>query len=255
MNHTNLIHSNHPLMLAFIVGLLIIIAFFVYKIRCLQIEKTILLDEKEILKNKLKNINLDYIETKLNPHLFKNILNSVQSHAYQTYVSLDKLSGVLDYILYESSERFVTPESELDFTLNLIEINKVKINPLFNFRIKSQIDKLHPIYKEKVLAPLITVDFIENAFKHTDFLAEDAFIFIFLSLQNGILEIKVENKISNKSPLLKDHSGFGSGSLEPRLKKLYKKNFSVKKEIQHQVYTAYLKINLNDKYNQVRYTR
>ena len=90
---------------------------------------------------------------------------------------------MLDYILYESSEKFVTPESELDFTSNLIEINKIKVNPLFDFRIKSQVDKQDPVYKEKVLAPLITVDFIENAFKHTDFLADDSFIFVLLSLK------------------------------------------------------------------------
>ncbi|WP_449398940.1 histidine kinase [Chryseobacterium wanjuense] len=67
----------------------------------------------------------------MNPHLFKNILNSVQSHAYQTYMSLDKLANVLDYILYESNNKFVSPKEELNFALSLIEINKIKVNPLF----------------------------------------------------------------------------------------------------------------------------
>ena len=49
----------------------------------------------------------------------------------------------------KASEKFVTPESELDFTSNLIEINKIKVNPLFDFRIKSQIDKQDPVYKRK----------------------------------------------------------------------------------------------------------
>lgn len=103
--------------------------------------------------------------------------------------------------------------------------------------------------------PLITVDFIENAFKHTDFLADDSFIFVLLSLKSGILEIKVENRISPKSPLQKGNSGFGGESLEQRLKMLYKKKFSISKETHNNIYTAYLKIDLNDKYNQVRYTR
>ena len=200
-------------------------------------------------------MRLDYIGTKLSPHLFKNILNSVQSHAYHTYISLDKLSGVLDYILYESSEKFVTPESELDFTVNLIEINKIKVNPLFDLRIKTIIDREDPMYTEKVLAPLITVDFIENAFKHTDFLAEDAFIFVLLSLKAGILEIKVQNRISAKEPIRKGKSGFGGESLDQRLKMLYRKKFSISKEAHNNIYTAYLKIDLNDKYNQVRYSR
>jgi LytS/YehU family sensor histidine kinase len=255
MNHEGIVLSGNTLILLLILLLLIVTGFLIYKVRILQKEKVALSEEKKVLKNRLGNIRLDYIETKLNPHLFKNILNSVQSHAYQTYVSLDKLSGVLDYILYESSEKFVTPESELDFTSNLIEINKIKVNPLFDFRIKAQIDKQDPVYKEKVLAPLITVDFIENAFKHTDFLADDSFIFVLLSLKSGVLEIKVENRISPKSPLQKGNSGFGGESLEQRLKMLYKKKFSISKDIHNNVYTAYLKIDLNDKYNQVRYTR
>src|SRR5574337_1112310 len=84
--------------------------------------------EKEFLQleNQITMLELQTLESKLNPHLFKNILNSIQSHAYQTYFSLDKLATVLDYILYESRNKFVTPKEEIEFALNLIEINKIK---------------------------------------------------------------------------------------------------------------------------------
>ena len=55
----------------------------------------------EVLESKVNNMHLESLEYKLNPHLFKNILNSIQSHAYQTFFALDKLANVLDYILYE----------------------------------------------------------------------------------------------------------------------------------------------------------
>ncbi|MBW8361469.1 MAG: histidine kinase [Kaistella sp.] len=218
-------------------------------------ERDLLSAETKALKKKLGAAKLDYIETKLSPHLFKNILNSVQSHAYQTFVSLDKLSGVLDYVLYESSERFVTPKQEFEFTNNLIEINKIKVNPLFDFRVKLNIDENDPVFNEKVLAPLVTVDFIENAFKHTDFLADGSFILVQISLQNGIASLKVQNRISSKNPMEKDRSGFGSGSLEQRLKIIYRNRFTLRKTVQDEIFTAYLKIDLNDKYNQVRHTR
>ncbi|WP_300672461.1 histidine kinase [Soonwooa sp.] len=235
--------------------LLSVIGFLISKITKLQKERNDLTSETKALKKKLGAVKLDYIETKLNPHLFKNILNSVQSHAYQTFISLDKLSGVLDYVLYESSERFVTPKQEIEFTKNLIEINKIKVNPLFDFRIKHNIDENDVVFNEKVLSPLISVDFIENAFKHTNFLADDSFILVQISLQNSIFELKVQNKVSSKNPMEKDHSGFGAESLEQRLKMVYKKNFTLRKSIQDQVFTAHFKIDLNDKYNQVRYTR
>ena len=75
-------------------------------------------DNYKAIEAKLDNVKLEHIETKLNPHLFKNILNSVQSHAYQTYISLDKLANILDYILYESSNKFVSTKEELDFLMS-----------------------------------------------------------------------------------------------------------------------------------------
>jgi len=64
-------------------------------------------DQYKELENKLNNIQLETIDSKLNPHLFKNILNSIQAHAYQTYFAIDKLANVLDYILYDSHKKYV----------------------------------------------------------------------------------------------------------------------------------------------------
>lgn len=49
------------------------------------------------LQTQVNSFQLRNIDSRLNPHLLKNILNSIQSHAYQTYYSIDKLSNVLDY--------------------------------------------------------------------------------------------------------------------------------------------------------------
>lgn len=209
----------------------------------------------KIIEQKLNEVQLEQIGTKLNPHLFKNILNSVQSHAYHTYMSLDKLATVLDYILYESNQKFVSPKEELTFALSLIEINKIKTNPLFDFRIKNKIDKTDPIYEEKIFAPLLTVDLIENAFKHTDFLAQDSFISINLELENRIFSLKVSNKASFQNSLNKENSGFGSQSLEQRLKMIYGNFYHLTKTSKNGIFTAELKINLGEFYDKVRYTR
>lgn len=213
-----------------------------------------LLETNKLIEQRLNEVQLEHIGTKLNPHLFKNILNSVQSHAYQTYMSLDKLANVLDYILYESNNKFVSPKEELTFALSLIEINKIKINPLFDFRIKSKIDKSDEIFEEKVFAPLITVDLIENAFKHTDFLAQDSFISIQLELEDRIFTMKVSNKASLKNVLEKEKSGFGSQSLDQRLKMIYNNYYQLTKSSKNGIFTAELVINLGEFYDKVRYS-
>ncbi|ASW74286.1 histidine kinase [Chryseobacterium piperi] len=215
---------------------------------------TKLIETNRLIEQRLNEVQLEHIGTKLNPHLFKNILNSVQSHAYQTYMSLDKLANVLDYILYESNNKFVSPKEELTFALSLIEINKIKINPLFDFRIKSKIDKADPIYEEKVFAPLISVDLIENAFKHTDFLAQDSFISIQLELENRVYKMKVSNKASLKNVLEKEKSGFGSQSLDQRLKMIYNNHYQLHKSSKNGIFTAELQINLGEFYDKMRYS-
>lgn len=207
-----------------------------------------------LIEQKLNEVQLEHIGTKLNPHLFKNILNSVQSHAYHTYMSLDKLANVLDYILYESNNKFVSPKEELTFALSLIEINKIKINPLFDFRIRSKIDTSDPVYEEKVFAPLISVDLIENAFKHTDFLAQDSFISIHIELENRIYTMKVSNKASLKTVLHKEKSGFGSQSLDQRLKIIYNTHYQLQKSSKNGIFTAELQINLGKFYDKMRYS-
>lgn len=86
------------------------------------------------IANKTSVSGLDSIEARLNPHLLKNILNSIQAHAYQTYFSLDKLANVLDYILYESRGKFVSAKEEIAFALNLIESTKSRSARFLNCR-------------------------------------------------------------------------------------------------------------------------
>lgn len=219
-----------------------------------KIRNARLSEAHKMIQHRLNEVQLEQIGTKLNPHLFKNILNSVQSHAYHTYMSLDKLANVLDYILYESNNKFVSPKEELNFALSLIEINKIKINPLFDFRIKSKINKSDEIYEEKVFAPLLSVDLIENAFKHTDFLASDSFISIQLELEERIFTMKVSNKASLKNVLEKEKSGFGSQSLDQRLKMIYNDFYTLHKTSKNGIFTAELTINLGDFYDKMRYS-
>jgi LytS/YehU family sensor histidine kinase len=196
----------------------------------------------QALESKIDVLKLETLESRLNPHLFKNILNSIQSHAYQTYFALDKLANVLDYILYESRKKFVTPKEEIEFALNLIEINKIKVSPLFEFKLKTKIDDTCPTFQQEVLAPLISIDLIENAFKHADLQSPEAYITIVIEFKDNCFSMTVSNKISEKPALKKDNSGIGSETMDERLKILYKDRYSLNRFIEGDTYFAQLKI-------------
>lgn len=201
-------------------------------------------DKFQLLENKINKLELQTLESKLNPHLFKNILNSIQSHAFQTYFALDKLANVLDYILYESREKFVSPKEEIDFALNLIEINRIKVSPLFELKVKTKVNESEPLLKQRLLAPLISIDFIENAFKHADLQSPDAFISVSLEFKNNTFSLTVANRMSAKKPMKKEKSGIGVEILEQRLKIIYSDNFKLDRFTEGDIYIAHLKIDL-----------
>lgn len=203
-----------------------------------------LLERYSTLEMKVDGLQLDTLQSRLNPHLFKNILNSIQSHAYQTYFALDKLANVLDYILYDSQKQWVTPKEEIAFALNLIEINKIKISPLFELSVKTKINENEKLYEEALLAPLLSVDLIENAFKHADLQSADAFITVIFEFKDDSFILTVSNKVSDKKAMKKERSGLGTATLEHRLNMIYKNQFKLERLVENNIYTAHLKINL-----------
>ena len=228
------------LIILLVVGILLL----VYKLKQAKTQKNEFEEKYNSLELKVNGLKLETLESKLNPHLFKNILNSIQSHAYQTYHALDKLANVLDYILYESQKKSVSPKDEIEFALNLIEINKIKVSPLFELKVKTKIKEGEMLYEQDILAPMISIDLIENAFKHADLKSPDAFISIVFEFKESSFYLTVSNKISDHKTLKKDNSGLGSNTLEQRLKIIYNNNFKLDKFIEDDVYIAHLKIDL-----------
>jgi LytS/YehU family sensor histidine kinase len=232
------------LFLTIILILVIVLCYLIYLLIQSGKSKKKVEEKFYLLEMKVNDLQLETLESKLNPHLFKNILNSIQSHAYQTYFALDKLANVLDYILYESQKKFVSPKEEIEFALNLIEINKIKVSPLFELKVKTKINEGEKLYEQRLLAPLISIDLIENAFKHADLQSADAFISVVFEFKDNCFSLTVSNKISEKKALKKERSGIGANTLEQRLKIIYKNQFKLDKFVENDIYIAHLKINL-----------
>jgi LytS/YehU family sensor histidine kinase len=243
----NKIQDNNVVIYIFlliILILIIVLSYLVYQLIQSGKAKKNAEEKFYLLEMKVNDLQLETLESKLNPHLFKNILNSIQSHAYQTYFALDKLANVLDYILYESQKKFVSPKEEIEFALNLIEINKIKVSPLFELKVKTKINPGEMLYEQHLLAPLISIDLIENAFKHADLQSANAFISVLFEFKDSCFYLTVSNKISDKKALKKERSGIGAATLEQRLKIIYKNQFKLDKFVENDIYIAHLKINL-----------
>jgi len=105
------------------------------------------------------------LKSQLQPHFLFNSLNSLYALSLRQAPTLPdmllKLSEVLRYVIYESDQKEVSLQREVNFLQDYIDLQKLrtpKDRPV-NFQVEGA---LHDIQ----IAPLLFINFIENAFKH-----------------------------------------------------------------------------------------
>ncbi|MEN5057184.1 MULTISPECIES: sensor histidine kinase [Sphingobacterium] len=220
--------------------ILVLLAVFLYwKIRILKRQNKLLIRQNRDLNSISLPDETNYY--KLDPHLLKNALNAIQSHAYQSYHALDKLSNVLDYILYETDVTFVKLKDEIAFAQNLIEINKLKISPLFDLHIRK---KISAEAGEMLIAPFMTINPIENAFKHADVQNENSFISVVFEVIDDYFHLTVSNRVMQKQKIDSSLGGLGNKTFSKRLKNIYGTEYSLNTEQKENIYTVTVKIKL-----------
>lgn len=224
--------------------------FFYFKLRKQHTRKeadlAAALKELKAYKSRSYQVELGSRDFSLNPHLFKNTLNAVQSYAFKTHLALDRLGGVLDYILYDSKTSFISLDEELNFILDFIELNKFRLNPLFEFNTSIQVDKSDHLYRKKLIIPLVTVDFIENSFRHGDLNSQEGFISVMLQLKEGVFTYAVTNRINPNPVSSTVKGGLGQKNLRERLELMYHQEFELTYHQDRQLYKSVLKLNLHE---------
>lgn len=112
-----------------------------------------------------KEVELISLKSQLNPHFLFNSLNNIYSLALtksaDTPEAVLRLSDMMRYILYESTESFVPISKEIAFVKDYIDLQKLRISETIDiqFHTPEQIPDI------KVM-PLLFEPFIDNAFKH-----------------------------------------------------------------------------------------
>ncbi|GIW50642.1 MAG: hypothetical protein KatS3mg080_1253 [Anoxybacillus sp.] len=173
-----------------------------------HVEEKLILTENALLK------------TELNPHLFKNMLNNIYSLVLQkkdeAADAIVKLKSFMEYMLYETNDKRVPLEKEINYIRDLVEIERLRLPENFNltFQVTGNPDG-------KYIAPLVLLPFVENVFRHADLTSEKAFISISMKINGSSLEYEVKNKIPETTVAKKAPGGKGLNNLKARLKNSY----------------------------------
>jgi len=202
--------------------------------------------EVEELRSNVKESELQFLKSQINPHFLFNNLNNLYSYAIEkspkTPSIILELSSVLRYMLYDCREDFVALPKEIEHLKNFTQLNELQIEERGKvaFRTKN-------IKSEYRIAPLILMVFIENAFKHsTASQSKDIYIDIDIKVSDyGMLEFECKNSfqaIGNTESLSK---GIGLQNVKKRLQLLYPDAHQLTIRESEGLYTVVLRIQLN----------
>lgn len=174
---------------------------------------------KLISETRKTTTELNYLRKQTNPHFLFNALNSIYSLAYKKSDlvpdAIVTLSEMMRYMLYETDNKAVSLEKEINYIKNYIDLQKLRLNNIENIFIN-----IHGDTRNKSIEPMLLISFIENAFKYGTDYKGTTYVKIKISIDDNILDFWIENRIENQ---IKDpnNSGIGLKNIKNRLNILY----------------------------------
>ena len=187
-----------------------------------------------------KEQELYYLKKQIHPHFLFNTLNTIYGLALKQSVHTPevilKLSNLLDYILYQVDKPGVTLKEEVSHIREYIELEKIRFQDSLKIEFNSR-----EIDGEMLIAPMLLMPFVENAFKHGELQHGYLEIRIDISAEKGALDFSIKNTVLPEQPEERN-SGLGLENFRKRLDLHYKGKYTLERMISGGWYTARLRI-------------
>lgn len=192
----------------------------------------------------LKNQELQYLKKQIHPHFLFNALNTIYAFALkqslQTPDIILKLSNLLDYILYQVTEKEVILKQELNHIEEYISLEQIRFQDTLEVSIaKNDFD-------ESIKAPpMLFLPFVENAFKHGAILDGKLKVSMEFNISKDHLFFRIENTARNDSTPTEELR-VGLPNIQKRLDLLFPERYNLQVETPDTSYIVTLNIQLND---------
>ena len=201
--------------------------------------------QKEALRNKTHEMELELVKAQLDPHFLFNTINNVdvliQSDPAKASDYLNKLSAILRFMLFEAKPDRIPLDTELDYIAQYIALQKIRTSNerYVQFSVTGNTSRVE-------IAPLLFIPFIENAFKHTPNKKLENAIDIAITVEGNKLMFTCQNKPGDSMAQPEAGSGLGNELIKKRLDLLYPDAYTLASGMQKEVYSVSLIISLHD---------
>lgn len=186
---------------------------------------------------------VNFLRAQVNPHFLFNALNNLYALTLkQSALAPDvvlKLSEMMEYMLYDSTDAKVLLEKEITYLNNYMELERLR------FSAESAIVlKINGELNGHEIAPLLLLPLVENAFKHgLSKQTGNSWLNVDIVLKEKILTVIIENT-KPVSVARKSKGGIGLDNLRKRLDLLYPDRYQLELEDKKSVFRAKLVIEL-----------
>jgi len=204
----------------------------------------------EKFRIQLEAVQLDteikFLKSQVNPHFLFNTLNNLFSMAQdkgndELADGISKLSGMMRYMIYESNAEKVPLADEIAYIKNCIALNKLRYaddEALVTFEYPGQIRNI-------LIAPMLFIPFVENAFKHGILINRPSRIAIAISASDKEVIFSCENENFSFIKRMDDQtSGIGLENVKRRLELVYPGKYRLDIKNSDDKYAVTLKIDL-----------
>ncbi len=176
------------------------------------------------LKEQSLKQELDYLRYQINPHFIMNTLNNIHAlvdiDPEQAKDSIVDMSRMMRYLLYESDKQYVSFNNALTFLKKYLNLMKLR----YTDQVTVNIDIPESCSENVVLAPLVFIPFVENAFKHGVAYDKPSTIDIDIQQKDGRLLFHCRN---TKSGAKHEYGGVGLNNVTKRLELIYGTDYSL----------------------------
>lgn len=200
----------------------------------------------ETLAKENASAELQLLKAQVHPHFLFNTLNNIYSFSLnqspQAGILVNKLSGMLSYMIHECNERLVPLEKEIKLIEDYMGLEKVR----YGKRLDMQIE-IHGDFKNKLIVPLLLIPFVENCFKHGASIMRGQ---QWINLKINITDSQLDFQLSNSKPaqtINGNKKGIGLANVQKRLQLLYPEKYYLKTESANDIFNVHLQINLIEK--------
>ncbi len=194
-----------------------------------------------LIKEKNK-FEVELLKSQFSPHFLFNTLNSIYSKCHNTSpdaaVMIYNLSNFMRYLIYDCSSQRVLISKEVTLIDDFIKLYKLNYSDTIDISFK------HKLFDEgQRIAPMLLLNFIENAFKHSQVgVSKGSFVKIELASDQDFLYFKIKNnKVTLQNKLEK---GIGNLNTISRLDLDYMGKYEYEVTDLEKLYTVNLKIRL-----------